>query len=52
MHNLGVLLLELFELYGTAFQYEAVGVALGDHHGGYFRKVWWWLRRACIYPVV
>ena len=39
MDNLGVLFLELLELYGTAFNYDAVGVTIVGR-GGYFRKVW------------
>jgi len=38
MDNLGVLLLELFELYGSAFNYESVGLSIAGR-GRYFRKV-------------
>jgi len=38
MDNLGVLLLELLELYGSAFNYESVGLSIAGR-GRYFRKV-------------
>ncbi|KAG8859378.1 hypothetical protein FRB96_004593 [Tulasnella sp. 330] len=37
MHNLGVLVIEFFELYGHYFQYEMVGISLRNG-GCYFRK--------------
>ncbi|RUS11123.1 hypothetical protein BC937DRAFT_87961, partial [Endogone sp. FLAS-F59071] len=37
-HNLGVLLIEFFELYGKLFNYENVGIRI-DNAGGYYPKV-------------
>lgn len=35
--NLGAMLLEILELYGTRFNFDKVGIAI-DHGGSYFRK--------------
>jgi non-canonical poly(A) RNA polymerase PAPD5/7 len=35
--NLGVLLIEFFELYGLEFHYERVGISV-QHQGSYFLK--------------
>lgn len=36
--NLGILLIEFFELYGKRFQYDTVGISVRGK-GSYFRKV-------------
>jgi non-canonical poly(A) RNA polymerase PAPD5/7 len=45
--NLGVLLIEFFELYGRNLNYSNVGISVSGH-GRYFNKVRLWVFLSCV----